>query len=189
MGTTQPIRNKDTIQKIKDYLCNKNYRDYLLFTVCVNTALRIGDVLNLKWEDLYDFDTRTVKKHIIITEQKTKKKNTIALNSSIIEAIGTYIAHKDIHRGNFVFQSRKGANRPISRYRAYVIFQNTANILRIEKFSCHSLRKTFGYHAWKLNVSSALLTEIYNHSSFSITKKYLGIVQDDKDSVYNMNIL
>ena len=50
--------------------------------------------------------------------------------------------------------------------------------------NCHSMRKTFGYYAWKYGTQPAVLMDIYNHSSYEITKRYLGIKQDDKDSVF-----
>lgn len=85
----------------------------------------------------------------------------------------------------YVFKSRNGSNRPISRNRAYCILKNAALLLNLgDDFSCHSMRKTFGYQAWKTGVQPALLMSIYNHSSFNITKKYLSIDQDDKDDVY-----
>ncbi|MBQ6480066.1 MAG: hypothetical protein IJI45_03010 [Anaerolineaceae bacterium] len=47
------------------------------------------------------------------------------------------------------------------------------------------MRKTFGYNAWKmLNTPLALLMDIFNHSSVRVTKRYLGITQDDIDQVY-----
>ena len=45
-------------------------------------------------------------------------------------------------------------------------------------------RSTFGYHAWKQGTPPALLMNIYNHSSYQITKRYLGIEQDDRDDVF-----
>lgn len=73
----------------------------------------------------------------------------------------------------------------ISRIQAYRIIHDASNELGFEtKISCHSLRKTFGYQAWKQGAEPALIMNIYNHSSYQITKRYLCIDQDDRDSLY-----
>lgn len=93
--------------------------------------------------------------------------------------------HEEIQPSEYIFKSRIGRNTHIGRNRAYVIIKEACRCLGYESnLSCHSLRKTFGYHAWKQGVSPAVIMSIYNHSSMEITKRYLSIEQDDKDEVY-----
>ena len=57
--------------------------------------------------------------------------------------------------------------------------------------SSHSLRKTFGRQVWNNNGESdkalLYLSELFNHSSPAITKRYLGIRQEELDDIY-MNL-
>lgn len=93
---------------------------------------------------------------------------------------------KNIYPEKILFESQKGKNIPLSRYRAYSILKEAEQKLELgNHFSCHSLRKTFGYHAWKNGESPIVIMTIFNHSSFEITKRYLFIEQDDKDMLYS----
>ncbi len=84
----------------------------------------------------------------------------------------------------FIFPGRSG-EKPLSRCQAYRILRSAERALHFETdISCHSLRKTFGYHAWKRGVQPAVLMDIFKHSSYRITKRYLGIEQDDIDQVF-----
>lgn len=186
MSTTKPIKNQENIQKLKDYfLEQKRYRDYTLVTFGLNTALRISDLLSLTWHDVYHFDKKCFFTYVTIKEQKTGKINQIYLNDSVIQALSLLLENKcDICEESYIFQSRKGS-QPISRIQAYRIIHDASNELGFEtKISCHSLRKTFGYQAWKQGAEPALIMNIYNHSSYQITKRYLCIDQDDRDSLY-----
>lgn len=49
----------------------------------------------------------------------------------------------------------------------------------IEHIGSRSLRKTFGYHHYKKHKDLAVLQEIFSHSSPAITKRYIGITQDE----------
>lgn len=192
MATTQPIKNKEDLNALKEYYLtgHPNLRNYALISTGVNTALRIGDILRLTWKDVYDFQKDCFLPHITVTEHKTGKRNCIAMNESLQNALAKY---KDsIHNAaphDYLFPGRN-PDAPLCRSQAFRIIKNASQELHLEdNISCHSLRKTFGYHAWHSGVNPAVLMVIYNHSSFQITKRYLGIDQDDKDHVFlNMNL-
>ncbi len=191
MSTTQPIKSKDALNQFKNYysLQKPNPRNYTLIILGLNTALRISDLLTLKWKDTYDERTKTIKKHLNIIEQKTGKPRSIALNRSVCTTLKNYLAFS--FQGNcytkeqYLFLSQKGKKEHISRSQAYRIVCTAAKATGLnEHISCHSLRKTFGYHAWKQGTPPALLMDLYNHSSYNITKRYLSIEQEERDEVY-----
>lgn len=183
MSTTQPIRKIEDISNLKNYYLEKEeYRNYFLVVLCLNTALRVRDVLNLKWSDILRSDGKTFKKHISLDEKKTGKHTEIYINKSIKTAAKLYIS-KCGKQGNYIIVNKEG--EPLSRAQAYKIVRYAGENCGIEeRISCHSLRKTFGYQAWKKGAQPAVLMQIYNHSSFNVTKRYLGIIQDDKDEVF-----
>ncbi len=61
------------------YLKNTNFRNYGLFKVQLNTGLRISDVVQLKYDDVFQ-KNGNLKKHISLTEKKTKKNRVIFIN-------------------------------------------------------------------------------------------------------------
>ena len=184
MSATQPIRNKNQVHELAGYYLKRGeLRNHLLIVMGVHTALRISDLLRLTWNDVYDFDHERFRESIAITEKKTKKTKLIALNPKIIAALRLCL--KSAKRGEFLIKSRKGENKAISRIQAYRIIRDAADALDFTfRVSCHSLRKTFGYHLWKNGISPAVIMEIYNHSNFAVTRRYLGVTQDDKNEAY-----
>lgn len=189
MGTTQPIKETEQINELKKFyfLTKPNYRNYALICLGINSALRISDLLSLRWEDVYDFGRQRYKKHIVITEKKTKKRTMIAINTGAEEGLEVYRKSlgDTVMEKAFIFPGRWGDEEHLSRSQAFRIIKKAADELHFEEgISCHSLRKTFGYHAWKHGVHPSVLTEIYNHSSYQVTRRYLGIDQDDKDDIF-----
>lgn len=196
MKTTQPVRDIVELKKIKKYYreVKPNKRNFLLIICGLNTALRISDILKLRWKDVYNENLLSFKSHIDVKEQKTGKKTTVFINNNLKEALASFLKDIIAKKGKlcdvmeqFIFIGQKSTDKPISRIQAFRIISEAAKkCLLSHKVSCHSLRKTFGYHAWKKGVSPALLTSIYNHSSYKITTRYLGIEQDDRDEVFEL---
>lgn len=187
MSTTQPIKSLNQIEELKNYYRfeKKNYRNYALISLGMNSALRISDLLQLKWRDVYDFRNKCFWKHISILEKKTKKQTLIAINKNAITALKEYMGSIPYPSENTYIFTGRYEHIPLSRSQAFRIVKQAGKQLHFKNsISCHSLRKTFGYHAWKAETPPAVLMEIYNHSSYEITKRYLGIDQEDKDFVF-----
>jgi integrase len=182
--TTQPIRSKHQVRELASYFLRRGeIRNYVLVTMGVHTALRIGDLLRLTWDDVYDFERGRVRESITIVEAKTGKSKTVLLNKSIIAALTIY--KSAAKRGRALILSRKGTDKAISRQQAHRVISGGAEALGFAgRVSCHSLRKTFGYLAWKAGLSPAVIMKIYNHSSLAVTQRYLGVTQDDLDDCY-----
>jgi integrase len=154
----------------------------------LNTALRISDILNLKYTDVFIGDR--VRNHITVRERKTDKPNTILLNKEVKESLLLYrkeLIQTPMYKSKnpYLFPSPRKKDAPLSRHQAYRIVRAAAEASNeTEHVSCHSLRKTFGYQAWKKGKDPMVIMLIFNHSSLSITKRYLCIEQDDKDKIY-----
>jgi len=184
MSTTDPIRDKKQLRQLAGYwLERNNYRNYTLIVLGVCTALRTGDLLQLAWADVYDETGGEFRSHITLTEKKTGKQRTIALNAQAITALTLLYPHR---RGNCIFANNRKEDKPISRIQAWRIVKNSAAATGLTGcISTHSLRKSFGYFAYKSGVLPVLLMDLYNHTSFEVTRRYLGIAQDDRDKVYH----
>lgn len=180
MRLVQPIRDPEEVDKIKNILKMQSYRNYFLFMLGIHTGLRIGDMLKLQVKDVRN------KTHIDIKEEKTGKFKKILLSDRIKEEIIEYILVKKDE--DYLFPSRQG-KKPITRMMAYNILNDAGKKIGLKEIGTHTLRKTFGYHFYQQNKDVALLMEIFNHSSPSITLKYIGINQDIMDSaIKNFNI-
>lgn len=81
---------------------------------------------------------------------------------------------------DYLFKGRNGENKPISRVMAYMIINQACKKAHItDNVGTHTLRKTFGYHHYQAFHDVAILQYLLNHSSPSITLRYIGITQDN----------
>ena len=108
MGTTQPIRNKDELTAFRMYYkdIRPNSRNYCLIVMGLNTALRISDLLRLKWDNVYNFKHHEFRTHFLINEQKTGKNNYVTLNCNATDALKDYFNERNPNDHEFIFKQK-----------------------------------------------------------------------------------
>ena len=117
------------------------------------------------------------KQAFFIKEGKTRKNRKVNI-AMLAGEIERYIHER--YSEEHLLPSQKGNNH-LTTTQVYRILESARGFLGREDIGTHTMRKTFGYHHYKQFKDVAILQEIFNHSSPSITKRYIGIRQDEID--------
>lgn len=171
----------DMTNLVRRLLYDEDYKMSLLIAIGCFWGLRISDILSLRWSQILYVDEFTIK------EKKTGKLRTIRINAQLKRHI------TDCFKGIVPIS----INAPVFRtiytvQRINVILKEikAKYKLKVQNFSCHSLRKTFGRQVYNQNSENAELAlvklmELFNHSSVAITKRYLGLRQEEILQAYD----
>ena len=128
MNVVNPIRCKKQLEAVKGYLRGKNKRDYLLFMVGITSALRISDILSLKVNHVWD--GKKPADFIELNEKKTGKYKRFPVTPNLKKAIKEYMAEYDGCPDDYLFVSRVGKNKPISRQYAVMMLNQACDIIK-----------------------------------------------------------
>ncbi len=186
MEMVQPIRDMEVLEKCFDIAREHDRHKRtgetcweLLLVVGFNTSLRISDIRRFRVRDLRGQDYAQMR------AQKTGKEARILINPAAKRAINRLLAGRN--PDEYAFQSRVKSSydhqpRPITRQRAYQILNIIAKGAGIqERIGCHTLRKTFGYHYYKMTGDVVSLQRILCHTSQRETLLYIGVIQQEID--------
>ena len=172
-------------------LIRKLYRDgdYImsLFIGCgCFFGLRVSDLRKLTWRMLLDGDRFT------LIEQKTNKRRVVKVNADFKHHIEKcWIAINGENLDAPCFLSRKGLVMCTQRINVRLKEIKRKYNVKVDNFSCHSLRKAFGRRVFEQSGENAQLalvklSELFNHSSVSITKIYLGLREKELLETYDL---
>ena len=169
----------EAMNLIRKLAKDENYKFSLLIALGCFTGLRISDILALRWKQILNSEEFT------IVEKKTGKKRVIRLNQQLQKHISECYKHIHPIRINApILVSQKGTIFTIQRINVILKEVKKKYRLKVKNFSCHSLRKTFGRQVYNMNgenseLALVKLMELFNHSSVAITKRYLGLRQEE----------
>lgn len=184
-SSVNPIRDDDDLhnciyffKKLRDRATTdskkKRYdRNYLLFFLGINTALRFSDLRRLTVD-------KVKMNYIYQRDKKTRKENKITLHDAVYKEVMAYIKRNNLTDGDYLFPSQKGVNKPITRVQGYEIMQQIKKGCKIPyNIGTHTLRKTYGYWFYKQTNDVVALQSILNHSTPSQTLIYIGMQQKE----------
>ncbi|MFX3622977.1 MAG: tyrosine-type recombinase/integrase [Ectobacillus sp.] len=170
----QPIQSIQQLQQIKRILWQTSKRDALLFALAINSGLKVSEILQLKVKDVLTEDGQ-IRQSILYHNKKTKKQKWFAVNQELHKAISAYMKERGSYKQDeYLLKSQKGTGS-ITRQHAWFILNKAAKEAGLEGVSSHTLRKTWGYCAYKAGVDIAFLQHFFEHSTPAKTLKYIGI--------------
>lgn len=182
--TVEPIREKEKLSQMYNLLYNRNSKYAVIFKFGINTGLRISDIIPIRVSSIF-LEDGSFKDYFSLTEKKTKKQKKIKLNETLRNTLTSYVSEKSLTIDDYLFPSQKGGY--VGRIQIYRILKQTAAALDIENFGTHSLRKTWGYWTYRIShYNIGLIMDTFNHSSPTVTLRYIGINQDEKDELYSL---
>lgn len=173
----------DAMNLIRKLAKDENYKISLLIALGCFTGLRISDILSLRWKQILNTEEFTV------IEKKTSKVRTIRLNPQMQQHI-KYCYEQINPIGAPILVSQKGTVFTVQRINIILKEVKKKYRLKVKNFSCHSLRKTFGRQVYNMNSDNSELAlvklmELFNHSNVAITKRYLGLRQEEILQTYD----
>jgi integrase len=177
--------------------CNRQIacRNKMMFIVGINLGIRSSDLHSLTYEFFYNIeDGNLVFKDFYtlqpMKQRKQKKFVKLFFNQAVKTAINDYVSEYPFNSlDDYLFPSRKG-NGAIQAETIYKVVKDTAAEANLKlNYGSHSLRKTFGFWAWHSAEDKEkiliMLMAIFNHSSIATTKKYIGILDEEIEDVFN----
>ena len=173
----ESIKSRKDIAAVENYLAKTSERNRLIFAMGINSGLRVSDILGLNVCDVMG------KSFIEIREKKTGKYKRFPLNKKLCRLIREYTDGM-ICSDKPLFTGKKLGR--LDRSQVYRFLNEACRAVGIKDINIgtHTMRKSFGYFFYKQYNDVALLQKILNHSSPSITLRYIGISQDEIDTSY-----
>lgn len=176
-------QNVNLIRKLSD---DKEYRLSMFFAIGSFWGLRVSDILRIRWIDIVN------KEEFTLIEGKTKKIREVRINTQLQKHIRS--CYESIQPNSLeepIFLSQKKTVYSIQRINVILKEIKVRYNLKVKNFSSHSLRKTFGRQIFEASGTNAelslvKLSHLLNHSNTSITRRYIGVSQQELLDTYNV---
>jgi integrase len=148
----------------------------LLCLFQTKTLLRYSDIQRIRWLDVLDKDC------LILNEKKTQKRRNITLSQSLKNDIRKTYNQLQPPMDGFIFK--------YSLQHTNVLLKEGGKDCKIrnKNISTHSFRKSGGRYVYETfgcsDDSLIKLSLLLNHSTTSVTRRYLSIQKEEIEDIY-----
>ncbi len=153
-----------------------------------NLGMRISDIVSLKLSNIVMDGNRY---RLDIKERKTGKERTFTVSQSIYCYIMEYVADNGIKKNEFLFpHSDKNRGKPITTAAIQKHLRTICDYLGYGelKISTHSFRKFYATRIYeKNNYDIVLVQRLLQHSSPSVTQRYIGMGSKNLETAIEKN--
>ena len=179
IGPKPPLKAKE-IWSIRARLqVAQRVRDLALFNLALDSKLRACDLVALRVDDVA-LNGR-VRSRATVLQRKTGRAVQFEITEQAREAIGRWLAKKDLHKGEPLFPSRINRLRPMTtrQYARLLGFWLHAIGLDPLAYGTHSLRRTKASMIYRRTGNLQAVQLLLGHTKIESTVRYLGIDVDD----------
>lgn len=187
MNKTTKALTKEQYKEIIDTMrngfsgCRPNDRIATALILEANLGLRISDITQLKLNDIVKDGSRY---RLDIAEEKTDKKRTFTVPVELYQYIKQYCIDNEIKSNEIIF--------PITERAVQKQLKMVVEYLGYEDIGTHSFRKFYATNIYVNNdYNIALVQQLLQHSSPTITQRYIGIGSKQLETAIqnNLNLL
>lgn len=171
---TEPVRDKDQIEKMKTALLEKGDKYYVMFMIGIDTGMQISDILNLKVKDVEGFD------HVTVKDQHGKDR-TFHFSFALRRCIGDYIAAHNYPVDAYLIPGkyRAGAYFQMNSVQAYRVLHEAGLKAGLPNVGTRTPRKTYGYWYYQKTHDLNGLRKLFGQASTKETARYLCLTEED----------
>jgi len=145
-----------------------------IIEVLLQTGIRIGELANLKIDDVYSGQDGK-EGHLYIASQENRPERTVPLNKSAEAALKRYIGVRPKTPNNALFITKNGKPLLVRNIRTAIDrYYRKAGIAGAK---VNDLRHTWVAHHLSRGTSLLLISKVAGHKRLSTTERYLAIIQ------------
>lgn len=194
----EPLRKMSDVRRMYRHLLKKGInREAECFLIGCNVALRAGDLLSLRFDQI-----ENGQKTVVIREKKNGKRKEFPITQIVRDSVARLREYYDTPRshGNmhidptYLFQStsHRAANlcQPICIQWLGQALKRASREMGLDfNVNTHSMRKTWGYHAYENGADIFYIQSLLNHRYQHITLNYIGVTKTSIQQLYIDNPL